>query len=152
MFFKLFLLFAVMPIVEISLLIHVSDSIGGWNTVALVILTAFVGATLVKQQGMETLKAAQAELNQGAMPAQHIAEGLLLLIAGVLLITPGLITDAIGFAFTLPITRPLIAKWLLSKFTMVSVMGAQTQFHTHQNTSNHDREDIIEGEFTKKDD
>lgn len=108
--FKLFILFAVMPIVEIALLLEVGEIIGGWSTLLIVIVTAFIGASLVKQEGIQTFTNAQQKMQSGQIPSQEIAEGLLLLIAGVLLVTPGFVTDVIGLLFSMPITRPLIAK------------------------------------------
>lgn len=122
MFAKLFLLFAILPIVEIALLINVGEIVGGWNTVAIVIITAFIGAHLVRQQGIQTLATAQNKMRTGEMPGQEMAEGLLLLVAGVLLVTPGFITDGIGFLFSLPFTRPLIAAALMKQFGHKIVM------------------------------
>ncbi|MDN4502523.1 FxsA family protein [Alteromonadaceae bacterium BrNp21-10] len=155
---KLFILFALLPIAEIALLINVGEQIGGWNTVGIVILTAAVGAYLVRQQGMATLFQAQTKMRAGQMPGQEMAEGLLLVIAGVLLVTPGFITDAFGFILTLPITRPLIAKVLLSKMqvNMVNGMhGQQSGFHAqYQSTQSPPQSsqegDVIEGEFVEK--
>ena len=156
MFFKLFFLFAIMPIVEISLLLQVGDIIGGWNTLAIVIITAFFGAHLVRQQGLQTFVQAQTKMNQGQLPGQELAEALLLLIAGVLLVTPGFITDIIGFLFTLPVTRPLIAKQIVKSFFSKMTVNTNQSFtysyhsqHSHQ--SNESREDIIEGEFRRTD-
>ena len=150
--FKLFLLFAILPIVEIAILINVGEQIGGWYTVAIVILTAFAGAHLVKQQGLSTLMQAQQKMQAGTMPEQEMAEGLLLLIAGVLLVTPGFITDGIGFLLSLPMTRPLIAKGLIKQLTLKMVNPTfkgsfnQQSFHSEQQSA-----DIIEGEFERKD-
>ena len=98
---KLFLLFVIMPIMEIAVLIHVGDIIGGWNTVLLVILSAMIGAYLVKREGVATLAQAQVKIAQGQVPAEEIGAGLLLLIAGVLLVTPGFITDILGLLLTI---------------------------------------------------
>ncbi|MGS2719486.1 FxsA family protein [Paraglaciecola aestuariivivens] len=152
---KLFLLFAILPIIEIAILINVGEQIGGWYTVAIVVLTAFVGARLVKQQGLNTLTQAQQKMQSGIMPGQEMAEGLLLVIAGVLLVTPGFITDGIGFLLCLPMTRPLIAKGLV-KHLSVKVVNTQFQgdFSHHQaqhGPSHSDSDDIIEGEFVRKD-
>ena len=95
--FKLFLLFAILPIIEIAILVNVGEQIGGWYTVAIVIITAFAGAHLVRQQGISTLMQAQQKMQAGAMPGQEMAEGLLLVIAGVLLVTPGLSQTALAF-------------------------------------------------------
>lgn len=93
----LFLLFAILPIVEIALLVHVGDIIGGWNTVGLVILSAFIGAYFVKREGINTLQTAQAKMQRNEMPGNELVEGLMLVVAGILLVTPGFITDIFGF-------------------------------------------------------
>ncbi|MFT6897030.1 MAG: UPF0716 protein FxsA [Paraglaciecola sp.] len=155
---KLFFLFALLPIIEISLLITVGEQIGGWNTVAIVIATALAGSYLVRQQGLSTLLQAQQKMQQGAMPGQEMAEGLLLVIAGVMLVTPGFITDGLGFLFCLPMTRPLIAKALLTKLSVKVVSQGQSgAFHQgspsdfrHKSKASND--DIIEGEFKRTDD
>ncbi|MBT4883772.1 FxsA family protein [Glaciecola sp.] len=105
---KLFLLFVIMPIAEIAVLINVGEIIGGWNTVLLVILSAMIGAYLVKREGVSTLAQAQLKMQQGQVPAEEIGSGLLLLVAGVLLVTPGFITDVFGLLLTLPYTRKKI--------------------------------------------
>lgn len=152
--FKLFLLFAILPIVEIAILINVGEHIGGWYTVAIVILTAFAGAHLVRQQGLSTLMQAQQKMQSGTIPGQEMAEGLLLVIAGVLLVTPGFITDGIGFLLSLPITRPLIAKGLVKHLSIKMVNPAfdgNFAQHHQQSHSKDQSEDIIEGEFERKD-
>ena len=153
---KLFLLFVLLPIIEISLLISVGEQIGGWNTVAIVVATAMIGSYLVRQQGISTLVHAQQKMQQGTIPGQEVAEGLLLVIAGVMLVTPGFVTDALGFLFCLPMTRPLIAKGLLAKLSVQVVNQAQGGFSGQpgqgfgQRPSSND--DIIEGEYERKDD
>lgn len=151
--FKLFLLFAILPIVEIAILINVGEQIGGWYTVVIVILTAFSGAHLVRQQGLSTLMQAQQKMQSGTMPGQEMAEGLLLVIAGVLLVTPGFITDGIGFLLSLPMTRPLIAKGLLKNLSVKVVNSSfDGNFAQHQQPhSTGQSDDIIEGEFERKD-
>ncbi|AGH42250.1 FxsA family protein [Paraglaciecola psychrophila] len=154
--FKLFLLFAILPIVEIAILINVGEQIGGWYTVAIVILTAFAGAHLVRQQGISTLMQAQQKMQAGTMPGQEMAEGLLLVIAGVLLVTPGFVTDGIGFLLSLPMTRPLIAKGLVKRLSIRMINPSfngnfsQQQPHQQQPHSTDQSEDIIEGEFEHK--
>lgn len=152
---KLFILFAVMPIIEIALLIHVGEIIGGWNTIGFVLLTAFVGAYLVKREGISTLTQAQQKMQQGIAPGDEMAQGLLLVIAGVLLVTPGFVTDAIGLLFTLPPTRKLIAKSLMAK--MVNSQSVHASFTSTQGFhagsargfkgSQSSNDDIIEGEY-----
>ena len=151
---KLFLLFVALPIIEIAVLVNVGEMIGGWNTIAIVIFTAFAGAYLVRQQGLSTLTQAQQKMQTGQMPGQELAEGLLLVIAGVLLVTPGFVTDGLGFLFCLPMTRPVIAKLLVKNFPVNVVTNPQQPFqqsqpfdHTHRNQGN-----VFEGEFEAKDD
>ncbi|MGJ8679194.1 FxsA family protein [Paraglaciecola sp.] len=154
---KLFILFAVLPIVEIAILINVGEQIGGWYTLAIVILTAFFGAKLVKQEGLSTLTQAQQKMQSGQMPGQEMAEGLLLVIAGVLLVTPGFVTDGIGFLLSLPITRPLIAKELTKHISVNTVNSSfQADFSQHSQHSHHkhtsdQQGEVFEGEFVDKD-
>lgn len=116
MFGRLFILFAILPILEIMLLINVSDNIGGWNTFAIVLITAFFGAYFVRREGANTLRDVQLKMSQGQMPGKELSEGLLLLVAGVLLVTPGFITDVVGLLFTIPFTRTPIAAALVKSF------------------------------------
>jgi UPF0716 protein FxsA len=116
MFGRLFILFAILPILEIMLLINVSDNIGGWNTFAIVLITAFFGAYFVRREGANTLRDVQLKMAQGQMPGKELSEGLLLLVAGVLLVTPGFITDVLGLLFTIPFTRTPIAAALVKSF------------------------------------
>lgn len=161
MFGKLFILFAILPIIEIAVLVNVGEQIGGWNTVAIVIFTAFVGAFLVRKEGITTLTQAQQKMQTGVMPGQEMAEGLLLLVAGILLVTPGFITDALGLLLSFPLTRPFIAKSLMKQLT-VNVVSQQNGFQQggfHQHTQRQDfhsrprpsDEDVIEGEYVNKD-
>ncbi|WP_341502121.1 FxsA family protein [Gallaecimonas sp. GXIMD4217] len=107
---RLFLLFLIVPFVEIALLIQLGEIIGGAATIALMIITAIVGATLVRRAGLETWQEAQRRMAMGEMPGQQLCEGLLLLIAGVVLVTPGLITDLLGLALLLPPVRKRLAR------------------------------------------
>lgn len=111
----LFLLFVIMPIAEIAVLLKVGGAIGGWTTIGIVILTAVIGTYMLRQQGMATLNLAQKRMQQGEMPAQQMLEGLLLLIGGVLLLTPGFITDFFGFCSLIPISRQFLAKKLAER-------------------------------------
>ncbi|MCL4160614.1 UNVERIFIED_CONTAM: hypothetical protein GTU68_010683, partial [Idotea baltica] len=104
-FYILIFLFIFVPVAEISLLINVGKAIGGLNTIVFVIFTAILGAYLVKAQGIATIQNLQHEMNAGRLPAMQIAEGVTLLFAGAVLLTPGFITDAIGFALLVPVIR-----------------------------------------------
>lgn len=147
----LLLLLIVMPIAEISLLLQVGDLIGGWNTVGIIIATAFVGAYLVRQEGISTLQAAQAKLAQNQVPGNEMLEGMLLVIAGVLLVTPGFITDIIGFAFALPFSRKFIVARAAKHLTVRTVNATQQSTYQYSaQPSAQDDGDTIEGEYTDK--
>ncbi|AXN32202.1 FxsA family protein [Vibrio coralliilyticus] len=123
MFPILLLMFIFVPIIEIGLFISVGGYLGLWPTIALVLLTAFVGASLVRSQGLQTLMSVQNRLQQGELPAQQILEGVMLAVSGVLLLTPGFMTDALGMLVLLPAPRAAMAKYLMSKMTVQSVGG-----------------------------
>ena len=111
----LFLLFIVMPILEMWVLIKVGSIIGAVPTIAMVMLTAVIGASLLKRQGLHTLTRAQNRLNSGEVPATEILEGLMLAVGGALLLTPGFFTDTIGFCCLIrPIRRRIIDHMLRS--------------------------------------
>jgi UPF0716 protein FxsA len=129
MFGRLFILFAILPILEIMLLINVSDNIGGWNTFAIVLITAFFGAYFVRREGANTLRNVQLKMAQGQMPGKELSEGLLLLVAGVLLVTPGFITDVAGLLFTIPFTRTPIAAALVTSFMKSGKIQGGFSFH-----------------------
>jgi len=105
----LFILFIAMPIAEIAVLIKVGGAIGGLTTIGIVILTAVIGTAMLRQQGIATLNKAQMRMQNGEMPAQQMMEGLLLLIGGVLLLTPGFITAFFGFCMLIPVSRRFLA-------------------------------------------
>ena len=105
MFFRLLALFVLLPIVELALLIQLGGWIGLPGTLAIVLLTGFLGAGLARRQGLRAWMAIQRELRDGRMPAAALLDGLLILIGGILLLTPGLLTDLCGLALLLPPSR-----------------------------------------------
>jgi UPF0716 protein FxsA len=123
-------LFIGIPLIEIYLFIEVGGWIGVWPTIALVIVTAFIGTSMLRQQGLATLARAQAEINQDRLPLREIFNGFCLLVGGVLLLTPGFLTDGLGFALLIPPLRAVIGRglWKLlerSKGVHFSVHGAR---------------------------
>ncbi|MCP1336490.1 FxsA family protein [Futiania mangrovi] len=100
--------FIAVPLIEIALFIQVGGLIGLWPTLAIIVLTAVIGVALLRQQGLSTLTRAQARMDRGEMPVREMLEGILLAIAGALLLTPGFFTDAIGFALLVPAVRQAI--------------------------------------------
>jgi len=107
--------FIIMPILELSVLLKVHDAVGLTYTLGLVVLTGFIGAFLAKAQGLMVMGQIQRDLAEGRMPAPRLMDGVMILVAGVLLITPGLITDAVGFLLLVPATRLAIRTWLRNK-------------------------------------
>lgn len=106
--FFLFLAFVVVPIVEIAVFLQVGSYIGVPATLGLIILTAIAGTMLVRSQGIDVIRKVQDSTNRGEMPVAALAQGLFVLIAGVLLLTPGFATDTLGFALLIPPVRELI--------------------------------------------
>ncbi len=105
MLLKLFLCFTLIPVLELYLLIKIGSVIGGFNTILLVILTGFTGAWLARMEGMNTMKKLQMNMQQGLMPAEELIDAVIIFAAGVVLLTPGLITDVFGLALLWPVTR-----------------------------------------------
>ncbi len=108
MFLKLFILFTVIPVVELAILIKIGTVIGTLNTVLLVIGTALLGAFLVKMEGLNVMYRFQRNVLEGVFPAEEIFDGAMLLVAGALLITPGVLTDILGFLLVFPASRRVI--------------------------------------------
>ena len=119
----MFFLFLIIPLLEMYLLIEVGSHIGSLTTVGLVILTAMVGLALLRRQGLLTFSKAMRRFNQGELPMQELAEGLLLGIAGALLVTPGFLTDGIGFFLLSPLGRISVARLIVPM-----VKKPETQF------------------------
>ena len=128
MFKILFLLFLIVPIVEISILIQLSEVIGGWTTILLVVITAYLGAKMVKQQGLATVAQIQQKAATGHIPGMELFSGVCILISGVLLLTPGIMTDIIGFLLLTPIVRTRMAEVLKEK---IHIFGANQANQTN---------------------
>jgi len=113
---RLLLLFTVVPAVELFLLIEIGRRIGTLPTLALIVFTGALGATLARLQGAAVLRNMRTELQRGSLPASSLLDGVLILIAAALLVTPGILTDACGFLLLIPLTRrgvrALLRRWL----------------------------------------
>jgi len=116
-FIKLFLLFTCIPIVELYFLMKLGSVVGAFNTILLVLITGALGASLAKTQGFMIISQIKDMLSKGELPAEEMVEGLLILIGGVALLTPGLITDITGLAIIAPFTRKPIAAYLMRYFS-----------------------------------
>ncbi|PKM13513.1 MAG: exlusion protein FxsA [Gammaproteobacteria bacterium HGW-Gammaproteobacteria-3] len=139
----IFLLFLIIPFVEIYLLLTIGGIIGALPTVFLVVFTAALGAWLLRRQGFATWQRFQASLAQGAVPAYEMIEGPLLLIGGALLLTPGFFTDALGFACLVPSLRRRVARYIIEKH-LLQAGGPFQPTRTPE-------KDVLEGEYRKED-
>ena len=114
MFFaKLLILFIIIPVTELYILIEVGKKIGSLTTIGVIILTGIIGAYLVKGQGFMILRKIQNDLNEGIMPGDSLIQGAIILAGGILLLTPGFVTDIVGFIFLIPVSRNIVKKYLL---------------------------------------
>ena len=120
---KLLLLFVLVPAVELALLIEIGSRIGTASTLLLIVMTGVVGASLASRQGLEVLRQIQAEVAVGRMPGSAIVDGVIILLAGVVLMTPGVLTDLLGFLCLIPGTRRLIKIRLRRAFERAARQG-----------------------------
>lgn len=153
MFARLFILFTTVSLLEIFVLLKVGSFLGAWPTVILVVITALIGSALVRSQGLQLVQQLQQRLAQGEMPGQQLIEGIMLIITGVLLVTPGFVTDLCGLLLLQPAIRSAIAKTILANvnFSSATMQGGFSQTQPDFTKPNIDK-DVIEGEFERKDD
>jgi len=116
MFLKLFLAFTLVPFIEIYLLIKIGAQVGAFNTILIVILTGLLGASLARLEGIKTMTKVRESLNRGELPAEEMLDAMLIFVAGVVLLTPGFITDLTGLALLVPQARFWFKRWLRKKF------------------------------------
>lgn len=112
---RLLLIFILVPLLELMLLIEVGKLIGTVYTIALIFITGVIGVFLAKTQGFLVLRNLQYALSQGEMPGAHLIDGLFILVGGLVLLTPGLITDILGFTLLFPLTRNFYRSFLINK-------------------------------------
>jgi UPF0716 protein FxsA len=155
MFPILALLFLIVPLVEIYVLIQVGGVIGALWTVILVVLTAVLGGGLMRFQGLTTFLRFRNRLDVGELPAEELVEGILLLLAGALLLTPGFVTDAVGFALLVPPLRRQLARASLARMELKVVAGASAGTRPRPGPAGHGRgrhrSRVIEGEWRRED-
>lgn len=140
----LLLIFIVMPILEMWLLIRVGGVIGPWPTIGLVLLTAFIGLGLLRLQGAEALLRARQKLSMNEIPARELADGLFFAIGGALLLTPGFMTDIIGFACL----TPGIRTWVIHLLIRRLLQSGHVKMHRTASPSD-SPQDYIDGEFRR---
>lgn len=139
----LFLILVGVPIIEIGLFIQLGGFLGLWPTLGTVVLTALIGSLLLRTQGLSTLEELKRTAETGQSPAGPMANGALILVAGLLLLTPGFFTDSIGFLLMVPPIRTLLIKWIATRAQMKIYASA---------ANSQQAPDIIDGEFEVVDD
>lgn len=127
---RLILLFTIVPLAELYILIKIGSHIGGLNTILLVIVTAMLGAWLARLQGLRTLQQIQLSLSQGQIPAEEMVDGVLILAGGILLLTPGVLTDLFALGLLFPVTRTPFKRWLRRRFDRM-VASRDVRLHYH---------------------
>ena len=143
MFGYLVLLFTILPALELILLIKMGGHIGAGNTLLLIISTGVVGAYLARMQGFYVFRKIQEDLNKGHMPNHQLLDGLMIFVGGIVLLTPGFITDIIGFFLLIPWTRMIINHFLKRKFESMIQSGQMVNASSlHQNQNKYDDIDI----------
>ncbi len=126
MFFNLLLLFIVVPVVELLILFRIGGALGAVTTFTIIVITGVIAAYLAKRQGGLILKKIQSSLAHGKIPTAEVIDGLIILVAGAVLLTPGFLTDITGFLLLLPFGRHLVKLWLIKKFTTLIKSGVRT--------------------------
>jgi len=126
---RLFLILAAVPIIEIYLFLEVGALIGTWPTIGIVVLTALIGSILLRQQGLAALGDVQSRLAAGEAPGRLLADGAMILVAGVLLLTPGFFTDTLGLALLLPPARAVVWRYLSTRVKVVGSGHVSATWH-----------------------
>jgi UPF0716 protein FxsA len=145
MLLRLFLLFTIVPVIELAILIEVGRWIGAGTTIVFLILSGIVGAALARHEGLRTLRHIQEDLGAGRLPTDRLIDGLLILAAGILLITPGLLTDAVGYLLLIPPIRRLVRNYLKKRFQAKLVVMHPGSFRPFPD------DDLIDGEARSQD-
>jgi len=156
-FIRLLLIFTIVPIVELALLIEIGSYIGILPTVFLVAITGIVGVTLARNQGLIVVTKIRNKLSRGEIPTSDLIEGLLILVGGVTLLTPGVLTDITGFLLIIPFTRPLFAKLasnIFKKYVDQNQFKTTGDFTFHNNYSDkneRNKKDYVDIEYEEED-
>ena len=145
----LFPIFVIVTLAEIYVLVSVGQAIGGLSTVLLVVITAFIGTSLLRQQGWSTMAKAQQSMAEGRTPAMEMLEGVVILVSGILLLTPGFLTDGLGLLGLMPWSRHYFVNHFLEKNAERVFKSRNSVFINRSETtdSKSKRDETIEGEF-----
>ncbi|QGJ71700.1 Exclusion suppressor FxsA [Planctomycetales bacterium 10988] len=158
MFIRLFLLLTFMPLIELTLLLWLS-SVTSWQiTLAIVLITGFLGALLARSEGLSAVRRIQMESAQGKVPSGAIVDGVLILIAGILLVTPGILTDVIGFSLLIPPIRELYKRSVVANLkknvkvqtVKITQMGQERTEQRWSSSPNTSSDRVLEGEVIHK--
>ncbi|MEE9568042.1 MAG: FxsA family protein [Candidatus Binatia bacterium] len=128
MFARLFLLFTIVPMAELYILIKIGSYLGAFNTIFLIVITGILGALLARLEGLRTLRQIMRSMSQGIVPAEELVDSVLIFVAGIVLVTPGVLTDAMGLLLLLPYTRTIFKRWLRRKLDRM-VSSGKFQIH-----------------------
>ncbi len=144
-----FIIFILIPLSEIMVFMSVSDKIGLGTALLMALFTAILGGALVKYQGVHTMLSARESLDKGALPSKELFDGLCIVAAGATLITPGFITDALGFALLVPAFRDILRKKLSAHthFQSTGFNNNYTEFHDHKQYHKPQDPDVIDVEY-----
>lgn len=158
---NLFFLFLIVFFLEIYLFITVGAEIGALPTISLVILTAIIGIFILRVQGIMTLQKLHTTMNRGEAPTEAVLYGILLLIGGGLLLTPGFFTDVLGLICVIPITRKPLISYFMSKIQPTTAYSSSTHSTSNSSTTNANQKKkqkekkrrpiTIEGEYRRDD-
>jgi UPF0716 protein FxsA len=120
---RILLLFAIVPLIEIFVLIKIGSLIGALNTILLLLAMAMLGTLLARLEGLRTLRQIQTSLAEGQVPAEELIDGVLIFIAGVLLVIPGILSDFLALILLFPFTRTHFKRWLRRRFDRMAASG-----------------------------
>jgi UPF0716 protein FxsA len=133
--FFLIILFIIIPIAELYVIVKVAQNTGVFNSILLLILVSFIGAWLVRAQGLGIIRKIKSQLSQGQMPNKELVDGGLVLFAGALMLTPGFLTDAFGLLLLFPLSRPIFRSLILSRFRQKSSIFDESQYNESKNNN-----------------
>jgi UPF0716 protein FxsA len=128
MFARLFLLFTIVPMAELYILIKIGSYLGAFNTILLIVITGILGALLARLEGLRNLRQIMRSISQGIVPAEELVDSVLIFVAGIVLVTPGVLTDAMGLFLLVPYTRTIFKRWLRRKLDRM-VSSGKFQIH-----------------------
>ena len=148
MFLKLLILFISVPIIELFLLIEVGKKISWELTVLIIFITAIIGARLTKIQGSQTIRNVQSALRMGKIPHREVLDGLMILVAGAILLTPGFLTDFVGFCLLIPKLRSYLREFLKNFLKNKMIVRTSAGFNQNKTASNwENNESVIDAEI-----